>query len=298
MYIFLSVLTGVTLAVMVSLNGNLTAQYGVFPAAAIIHAVGSIAAVILCAFQKEKRKILGHKPLWIYLGGAIGVSTTVFQNIAYGNISMTGLIALGLLGQTATSLLIDAFGLFGMKRNRFRPESVPGLLLSLAGILIMFDSCEAATAVAAIISFAAGITVVLSRTFNAKLAEKTGALRSSMVAHLLGLPITVFIALLTTKGNIAEGAYAMPFRPWSYLGGVMGVCVILLCNLAVPKVSAYRLTILTFIGQIFTGVLLDLSLGNKYDSVSFWGGLVIAAGSALSYLLEYRATRKAECEKQ
>lgn len=82
MYTLLTILTGATLAVMISINGNLSARYGAFPAAAIIHAVGSVTAILLCLMQKEKKKITGHRPLWIYLGGFIGVATTVFHDLA------------------------------------------------------------------------------------------------------------------------------------------------------------------------------------------------------------------------
>lgn len=296
MYTLLTILTGVTLAVMISINGNLSAQYGAFPAAAIIHAVGSAAAILLCLLQKDKKKITGHRPLWIYLGGVIGVATTVFQNMAFGRISMTSIVALGLLGQTVTSLLIDSFGLMGMERHRFRRENIPGLLLSLVGIGMMFDKSMSVQASAAIlISLCSGITVVLSRTVNARLAEYTGALRSSLTAHLTGLPVTIIIAFLVTKGNMPAESASYPFRPWIYLGGVLGVAVILLCNITVPKVSAYRQTILNFLGQIFTGILLDLLTGVEYQSASFYGGIVIAAGIALNYLLSFRA---AACKSQ
>ena len=46
MYQLLALLTGVTLAVMVSVNGNLTAAYSVFVAAAIVHLVGSLFAPV------------------------------------------------------------------------------------------------------------------------------------------------------------------------------------------------------------------------------------------------------------
>ena len=65
MYTLLTILTGAALAVMISINGNLSARYGAFPAAAIIHAVGSATAILFCLTQKKKGKITGHRPFWI-----------------------------------------------------------------------------------------------------------------------------------------------------------------------------------------------------------------------------------------
>lgn len=44
MYQLLTFLIGVNLAVMILVNGGLSAQYGVLVATAIIHAVGSLSA--------------------------------------------------------------------------------------------------------------------------------------------------------------------------------------------------------------------------------------------------------------
>lgn len=294
MYQLLALLTGVTLAVMVSVNGNLTAAYSVFVAAAIVHLVGSLFALVLCAAQREKRPLWGHRPRWIYLGGAIGVFTTVFNNLAYGKISMTSIVALGLLGQTAAALAIDHFGLLGMEKRPFQKSSLIGLAFSLAGIRMMLDRTVAAAAVAVAVSLGAGVSVVLSRTVNARLAEQTGPLRGSLINHLVGLPITVALALgsicLAGGAHIGSGAG----RPWIYLGGVLGVAVVLLSNLTVPRVPAFRLTLLLFIGQIFTGVLLDLLLGNSFSDATFRGGLVIAAGVIVNLVVERWVGRKGE----
>ncbi|MDO4197588.1 MAG: DMT family transporter [Erysipelotrichaceae bacterium] len=287
MYSLLALLSGITLAVMVSLNGGLSAQYGTFTATAIIHLVGSLAAFIATLFQKEKKKILGHKPYWIYLGGVIGVFTVVAQNTAYGRISMTSIVALGLLGQTIMSLIVDNFGLFGMKKNRFRLTNIPGLIICFIGMSIMFDGSLSKDATTAIIMcLCSGFSIVLSRTVNARLANHIGPLRGSMVAHITGLPVTVIIALVASKGNLLINYTPSEFKPWIYMGGILGVTVILLSNITVTKLPAYNLTLLTFIGQVFFSLVLDILFGNTYSNITIKAGLIIAAGIGLNYLLD------------
>lgn len=292
MYQLLALGTGILTCVMVSVNGSLTDQYGVFPATMIIHVVGSVFALILCALQKEKKKLLGHRPRWIYLGGAIGVFTTVFQSMAYGYISMTSIVALGLLGQTVTSLFIDCLGLFGMEKRPFQKTSLPGLIFAALGIFLMMDTTVTTAFVAVCVSLCSGLSIVLSRTVNARLAAQTGALRGSLLNHLVGLPITVVLAFALSQGHPLAGASVQTFRPWIYLGGTMGVALVLLYNIIVPQVSAFRLTTLSFVGQIFTGILLDVAMGGSYSKSSFYGGLVIAAGIAVNMILEQAASRK------
>ena len=295
MYQALVLLTGVILAVMISINGNLAACFDAFSAAAIIHLVGSVAAILLCLVRRERRPIFGHSRWWMYFGGAVGVLTTLCQNYSFTEISMTSLVALGLLGQTVASLFIDRFGFFGMERHPFRKSSLIGLAFALAGIIAMLDSTVASAVLAVFLAFAGGICVVVSRTINSRLADKTGALLCSTIAHVSGFILTLALALIFAKGSafapIAEGAS----RPWIYFGGVMGVTVIILCNLTVPRVSAFRLTLLTFVGQIFTGILLDVLTGKTYSDATFTGGLIIAAGIAVNIvtdkLLDERSKR-------
>lgn len=285
MYQLLALLTGLILAIMISINGNLTDQYGVFTASVIIHIVGVIFAYMLCVLKKERQPIRRHSPKWIYLGGALGVIPTLCNNFSFGHISLTSIVALGLLGQTIASLTIDGLGLFGMKRRPFQKESVIGFVFALIGIVLMLDHSITAV-VHTTLSLLSGVAVVLSRTVNSRLSDNIGALRGSLVNHLVGLPITIVIALIASVCTSTTINTAAPFRPWIYLGGTLGVLTVLLCNLTVPKVSSFKLTVLTFIGQIFTGILLDLIIGGDYSQTSFVGGVVIALGIAVNMIVE------------
>ena len=198
----------------------------------------------------------------------------------------TGIIALGLAGQMITALIIDTFGLFGMKKHPFRKSSVAGLVFSLAGILVMLDTSVAAGIYAVFFSLAGGITVVLSRTVNARLSARTGEMQSSFFNHIVGLIVSIFAALLA-----AEPLKAVPFsfgKLWMYSGGMMGVLIVLLYNITVPKVSAFHLTLLSFIGQVFTGIIIDLLLKVEYSKASFTGALLVTIGIVLNMVLEHR----------
>lgn len=286
MYDLLSLLTGILIAVMASINGHLSARYGIFTAAVIIHFIGSLFAWSIRLAHHDRRSLWNHKPLWLYLGGVIGVLTTVFTNAAYGHISLTGIIALELLGQEIMSLAIDTFGLFCMKKQEFRKSLWCELLLSLTGIFIMLRNAREAETAAVLFSLGAGLCVVLSRTVNAKLAEQTGALNGSLINHLAGLPITIILMLAYSSGTPFRAV--SPSQSWIYLGGVFGVGVILLYNITVPHQSSFQLTILSFIGQTGAGILLDIIGGNAADSTSFTAGILISCGILISSLLEHQ----------
>ncbi len=286
MYNILSLITGLVIAVMVALNGRLALSYGNFNAIVIVHVVGVLFAFLLCKLTNRKITIKKNLPLWLYLGGAFGILTLIFNNFAFGKISLTSIVALGLLGQTVASLLIDCLGLFGMKKHAFRKSSIIGFVFSLLGILVMLDNTAETALYAILLSFCSGITVVLSRSINAKLSQHVGDIQSSFVNHVVGLPIAVAITIATTKSSHSYIAYKFTPEPWIYLGGALGVTAVLLCNITVPKLSAFRLTLLTFVGQIFTGIVIDILTKNGYSEATFTGGVLVTIGISLNMIYE------------
>lgn len=283
MYYLMSILAGVVISVMVSLNGGLTASYGTYSASVIIHIIGVIFAASICVIRKEHIQIKSRAPLWAYLGGAIGVLTTLFNNYAYGRISMTSIVALGLLGQSLSSVVLDSFGWLGVEKRQANKSCVVGYLAAIIGMFIMIDKSVSGAVFTVVLSLSAGITVVISRTVNSRLSTETNPLLGSFINHLVGLPICIVLALCLQRPVwlMSTGA-----KPWMYLGGALGVVTVLLFNVTVPRVSAYRLTLLAFIGQIFTGIALDLVLGLECSTSTFAGGLVIAIGLLANMVLE------------
>lgn len=287
MYQLLCLLTGVLIAVMVTINGQLTLVYGVFAAAVIIHIVGTLASFLACKISKTPIRAKEKLPLWMYMGGAIGVCNTLSNAFAYGKISMTSIVALGLLGQTLTALVIDNFGLMGMPKHPVRKGSLAGLLLSFVGIFVMMDSSVGSAAAAVVISFGGGITTVLSRTVNARLSQHVGALAGSFINHVVGLPVTVVICMAIVPGALSAVLPNFVPVPYIYVGGIMGVCSVILYNVTVPRVAAFQLTMLGFVGQVFMSIAIDLLLQNDYAQVTFIGGLLVAAGVALNMVLDH-----------
>lgn len=216
----------------------------------------------------------------------IGVATTVCNNLAFSHISLTSIIALSLFAQLVFSWLIDSFGWFGMAKQNDKAASIPGVALAAAGIALMLDSSAAGFRYV-LFSLSAGVTVVLSRTVNARLSEHTGALEGSLINHLAGLPFCLLLALL-----VPETAIPGQFRLWPWLGGVLGIATVALCNITVPKIPAYRLTLLSFCGQLFCGILLDLLTGGALNKREFAAGLLVAAGIVANQFSMMRRQRK------
>ncbi len=292
MYALLAALIGCVIAGMVAINGCLSAQYGVYGAAVVIHLIGSAFAFAVIRLRRFRLHISRAVPAWLYLGGVIGVATTVFNNFSFGKISMTSIVALGLFGQTAASLCIDGFGLFGMPKNPIRRHSLIGLVFAAIGIATMLDGIESAALAAVILSVCAGVTVVLSRTVNAGLSARIGALQGSFINHLTGLPVTIVLLLLLGRSEPIFTGFTLSSHAWIYLGGVLGVFVVLLFNITVPKINALKLTLLSFVGQVFTGIAIDVVAKQGYSAATFRGGVLVAVGMLVHLILEAAHKRR------
>lgn len=137
MYYLLSLMAGAFLAFMVSSNGIVAEAAGNYASSVIIHIIGLIVVTLILVFNKSKFKNLRQWPLWMYSAGLIGIITVLFNNLTYTTLGVSLTVALGLLGQSLTAIIIDHFGLFGLPVVRFDYKKILGFVIILGGIAIM-----------------------------------------------------------------------------------------------------------------------------------------------------------------
>lgn len=297
MFEFLTMLAGMLIAVTVMQNGQLAALYGQYTGATMVHAVGLV-AMLLCLWAK--RKTLPQKQkvsAWMYLGGVIGVGTLVLTSTAFGGVSVTAIAALGLLGQTLTSLLMDQYGLMGVEKHPFQLARLAPLLAVVAGVCVMLFPLDSAAPVAALLALLSGVTTVFARTVNGRLAVRHGAMRSTVMNYVTGLSASALLMLLFGRGEPAWTKFACSNNWFMYLGGACGACLVMLLNLTVPKISAFKSTLLQFIGQILMGLALDTLLTGVFSWRNAAGGALAAIGLALNMLIEWRSAQSASSKR-
>ena len=134
---FVSVFTGVRLAIMVSLNGGVSNTPGNYASSIIIHFIGLIGIILVLIFTKSKIKNLKGIPFYMFSGGLIGVLTVLFTNASCSILGVSLTVSLTLLGQLVTSLVIDNFGYFNMPIVKFDKRKILGLVIIVTGIYVM-----------------------------------------------------------------------------------------------------------------------------------------------------------------
>lgn len=137
MYYLISMLIGAVTSIMILLNGTLSDAYGNFASSILIHGSGLIAVLLILFISRTKFRLYGNIPLYLYTAGFIGVGTVLLTNLSFEKLGVSLTQSLGLLGQTVLSLVLDHFGIMGVKKTRFHPEKIIGLFFIAGGILVM-----------------------------------------------------------------------------------------------------------------------------------------------------------------
>jgi len=137
----------------------------------------------------------------------------------------------------------------------------------------------------AVMAFFSGVLMAVQGSMNAGLGKHVGVIRATLVVHLVGSLVAlvlVFLPFLRTPMS----------RKWLevswvyYLGGILGVGIIYLVAVSIPKLGVAVATTLIIVGQVGTALIIDhLGLFGLLRVQFTWqkgiGVLLLAAGALL-----------------
>jgi len=129
-----------------------------------------------------------------------------------------------------------------------------------------------------LISIASGAIVVISRILNTRLAEKVGLIQSSFFNYFTGLLSALLLFAIMKSSFTLHDFFAIPF--WAYLGGILGIAIVILSSVVTPKMSSFYITLIIFIGQLFTGIIIDCITTRTIPFAKIIGGLFVIVGLA------------------
>jgi len=136
------------------------------------------------------------------------------------------------------------------------------------------------------ISILAGVSVVISRIINSNLAKIIGIFQSTFFNYVIGLFFSLIFLLISKEILQIPGIKFHSIPLWAYLGGFVGVLVIVLSSYITPKISAFYLTLLIFIGQLFLGIIIDFFTFNKLSLAKIIGGFLVLVGLTYNLILD------------
>ncbi len=137
----------------------------------------------------------------------------------------------------------------------------------------------------------AGISIVISRTLNANLSSKIGIFQGTIFNYIVGLIFSIVFLIFSSESIDVSRINLLSVPWWAYLGGIVGVLVVSLSSYITPKISAFYLTILIFIAQLFVGTLIDYLIFNVLSPGKVIGGLLVFLGLAYNLFLDRKLIR-------
>ncbi|KAB2460458.1 DMT family transporter [Bacillus sp. CH126_4D] len=136
------------------------------------------------------------------------------------------------------------------------------------------------------ISILAGVSIIIARIINANLAAKIGNWEGTFFNYITGLFFSMLF-LIFSSDSMYIPVHTLQSIPIAvYLGGLVGVIVISLSNYITPKISAFYLTLLIFIGQLFAGTIIDFILSHELSMGKVVGGIFVLIGLTYNLLVD------------
>lgn len=133
-----------------------------------------------------------------------------------------------------------------------------------------------------LIALISGGTVAVSILLNARLGAVKGLYKGVFINYMMGSLVAIPLALIINGLKFPAIEYN-----WTLLialsGGIIGYVVVLLNSHLTPKIGILYVTVLLFIGQIGTGILIDGIRDGHFPAGKTAGSIFIITG--LVYLL-------------
>jgi bacterial/archaeal transporter family-2 protein len=120
-----------------------------------------------------------------------------------------------------------------------------------------------------------GAGVVVGRMLNAQAGSRIGLGRSTFNNYWVGL-VVCLIAMLLAGGRLAP--LKQSANIFMYLGGVLGVGIVMLSSLVALRISTLRLTLVAFVSQMATALALDAFLSGSLSVYRAIGSLLVLLG--------------------
>jgi transporter family-2 protein len=137
----MALLAGMGLAVQVGLNSTMRQVTGNAAFAAVVSFCVGLASLILFLVATRSavpsRAALASAPAWAWFGGLLGAYYVAIATIVGPRLGASTLLALTLVGQIATALVLDHFGWLGFPHNPFSLARLTGAGLLVAGVLLI-----------------------------------------------------------------------------------------------------------------------------------------------------------------
>jgi transporter family-2 protein len=270
---------GVAVAAQAAANGELGQRAGGAPVAAVVN-TGSGLVILLLALAALPSMRAGvtalrrtRLPWWTYAGGVLGGSFILVAAYAVPVVGVSLFTIAQVAGGSFGGLGVDRAGLAPLGRLPLTGARLAAAGLAVAAVaLAQVGSAPGRLALGLILlSVAAGAAIAVQSALNGRVSVTAG----TGVAALLNF--STAIVVVSAAALVARSwPRAWPGEWYLYVGGVLGVALVLTLVVSVRAVGVLRSGLALVAGQLAGAILLDALSGEHRV------GWALVAGAALT----------------
>lgn len=105
-----------------------------------------------------------------------------------------------------------------------------------------------------VLMFFGGIAIAVQPSINGRLAQKVGALESSLISFAVGTLFLAAVVLFAGRGSLRGVANS---SLWELTGGCLGAFFVTLTIVAIPRIGTTAAMAAVICAQLTTGAILD-----------------------------------------
>ncbi len=289
MPILFAILAGISVTMQNSLNGLMTPIVG---AMGVSLAGFTIQTILMTGFQLGTEKNLSclkKIPVIYYSSGLISTFVVGILGICVARMGSTVTQCCSVAGQILMSTIVDHFGLFGNKKHYFTVTRLPGFALILGGVLAMNlignNTSSNLPLPLLLIGICLGACAVMARTMNSRASQYADSAVGGGITNSVGGMASGLIFFLFMTGFHPDFSSFAQVPLQYYLAGAFGTACCL-CNIAAYKNSdIFYSTIFMLMGQVVTGILMDICVFHTLSFGRCIGISIVFAGILMDKFL-------------
>jgi len=287
-------LTATLIAFQARVNGELSQVLGNPIQAATVSFGSGLIVISIFAFAHhgmrqgltgiKKGLAEGGLKRWNLFAGMLGGIFVAIQTNTVTVIGVAVYSVASISGQTASSLIVDAFGLSGGAKKHITFRRILASLITVVAVLVsVWDRIDAQdlSLFPVVLAGLAGAIVGIQRALNGKINIYSGQhWTTSLLNFIMGTSFLLILTAILIPANRYE-FQPLPSGPWwIYTGGVLGIIYIAYSATIVQQLGVLASTLLSVGGNLFGALLIDWLAPVHGVRISGW----LIAGICLSFL--------------
>jgi transporter family-2 protein len=256
---------GVCGAVQPKINAVLGARVGNTLVASLVNFTAAlvVVAVVLALRPGTRRRLRRLRswpvPPWSLTAGLGGAFIVVAGALAVETIGVAIFSIAFFAGQISLGVLVDRSGVGPGGRRPVTTARMQAALVAVVAVAVSQVGRPFGEFAPALVAFvvAAGAAVAFQSAFNGRIAAATGdAFAATSVNVVVGtVALAAIVTAVAATGHV--GAPTWPSEPWLYVGGLLGVTVVLSLAIATPVLGVLWATLVMLAAQLVAGFVVD-----------------------------------------